>query len=69
MPATTRPATIWVGGTEPRKRHLLDCDYFDNPKKLRRATEEQMKLPQCQWCVDRMHAAVADTTTNIGVNA
>jgi hypothetical protein len=56
-----RRAICWVAkSAAPRKLHLLDCDYFEAPSKLRRATKKELKkLPECQWCVDRATPATA----------
>jgi|KBSMisStandDraft_5_1062788.scaffolds.fasta_scaffold66192_7 hypothetical protein len=51
-------AAVWVGGEQPRKRHLLDCDYFSSPGKLRRATLKERDLPVCQWCITRMQRSM-----------
>ena len=40
------------------QRHLLDCDYFSSPGKLRRATLKERDLPVCQWCITRMQRSM-----------
>lgn len=58
-PRGRRDAAIWVSaynGTWSIARHLADCDYFVYEPIA--ATDAQMKLPVCQWCMTRMRESM-----------